>query len=107
MPAPWRRLTSMPPPPGQIQAVQAKKHVTVFSRSPSAPGAGRPEVKAGFTACAHETLGIESRSDRNVKLASCMKARGLRTGVFHKKSRARVGSPLFGKVYTYGAGVAA
>jgi len=31
----------------------------------------------------------------------------LRTGVFHKKSRARIGSPLFGKVYTYGAGVAA
>jgi hypothetical protein len=97
----------MPPPPGQIQAVQAKKHVTVFSRSPSAPGAGRPEVKAAFTACALETLGIEKRGERNVKLASCMKAKGLRTGVFHKKSRARIGSPLFGKVYTYGAGVAA
>ncbi len=107
MPAPWKRLAAMPPPPGQIQAVQAKKHVTVFMRSPSAPGAGRPEVKAGFTACAHETLGIESRSDRNARLASCMTAKGLRTGVFHKKSRARIGSPLYGKVYTYGAGVAA
>jgi len=107
MPAPWKRLTAMPPPPGQIQAVQAKKHVTVFMRSPSAPGAGRPEVKAGFTECAHKTLGIESRPERNVKLKSCMEAKGLKTGVFHKKSRARPGSPLFGKVYTYGAGVAA
>ncbi|GAJ22082.1 unnamed protein product, partial [marine sediment metagenome] len=90
-----------------LRAVQAKKHVTVFMRSPSAPGAGRPEVKAAFTACAAETLGIEKRSDRNVKLKSCMEARGLKTGVFHKKSRARVGSPLFGRVYTYGAGVPA
>jgi hypothetical protein len=64
-------------------------------------------VKAAFTSCAAETLGIEKRGERNVKLASCMKARGLRTGVFHKKSRARIGSPLFGKIYTYGAGVAA
>jgi len=104
MPAPWKRLTAMPPPPGQIQAVQAKKHVTVFERSPSAPGAGRPEVKAGFTACAHETLGIEKRQDRNVKLKSCMEAKGLKTGVYRKKSRARIGSPLYGKVYTYGPG---
>jgi hypothetical protein len=64
-------------------------------------------VKAAFSLCAAETLGIEKRADRNVKLKSCMEAKGLRTGVFHKKSRARVGSPLFGKVYTYGAGVAA
>jgi len=96
----------MPPPPGQIQAVQAKKHVTVFARSSSAPGAGRPEVKAGFTECAHQTLGLMNRSERNVKLKSCMEAKGLRTGVFHRKSRARIGSPLFGKVYTYGTGVA-
>jgi hypothetical protein len=64
-------------------------------------------VKAAFTACAAETLGIEKRGERNVKLSSCMKAKGLRTGVFHKKSRARIGSPLFGKIYTYGAGVVA
>lgn len=104
MPAPWKRLTAMPPPPGQIQAVQAKKHVTVFMRSPSAPGAGRPAVKAAFTKCAALTLGIEQRADRNVKLKECMEEKGLKTGVFHKKSRARVGSPLYGKVYTYGPG---
>ena len=107
MPAPWKRISPLLPPVGQIQAVLAKRHITVFSRSPSAPGAGRPEVKAAFTACAAETLGIEKRPERNVKMASCMKGRGLRTGVFHKKSRARLGSPLFGKVYTYGVGVPA
>jgi len=87
------------PPVGQIQAVAAKKHVTVFSRSPSAPGAGTPEVKAAFTACAHETIGIETRQERNVKLKSCMKGKGLKTGVYRRKSRAKIGSPLHGKVY--------
>ena len=107
MPAPWRRLSVMPPPPGQIQAVQAKKHVTVFARSPSAPGAGRPEVKAGFTACAHTTIGEPSRIERNIKLKTCMEGKGLRTGIFHRRSRARAGSPLFGHIYTTGAAVPA
>jgi len=92
------------PPAGQIQAVQAKKHVTIFARSPSAPGAGTPKIKAAFTACAAGTLGIEKRTDRNVKMKDCMEGKGLKTGVFHKKSRAKIGSPLYGKVYTYGAG---
>ena len=105
MPAPWKRLSQPPMSVGQIQAVQAKKHVTVFVRSPSAPGAGRPEVKAGFTACARETLGIENRQERNAKLGSCMRGKGLKTGVYHRKSRAKPGSPLFGKVYTFGGGV--
>jgi len=106
MPAPWKRLAVMPPPPGQIQAVQAKKHVTVFTRSPSAPGAGRPEVKAAFSRCAATTLGEPDRIERNVKMKSCMEGKGLKTGTFHKKSRARPGSPLYGHVYTYGPGVA-
>lgn len=104
MPAPWKRVSPVMPPLGQIQAVQAKKHVTIFARSPSAPGAGRADVKAGFTACAAQTLGIESRQDRNVKMQTCMQGKGLRTGRFHRKSRARAGSPLYGKVYTYGGG---
>lgn len=99
MPGKWKRISPLLPPVGQIQAVAAKKHVTVFSRSPSAPGAGRPEVKQGFTECATETLGIEKRIDRNVKLGNCMRAKGLRTGIFRRKSRARAGSPLFGHVY--------
>jgi len=104
MPAPWKRVSPIMPPVGQIQAVAAKKHVTVFSRSPSAPGAGTPKIKAAFTACAAGTLGIEKRTDRNVKMKDCMEGKGLKTGVYHKKSRAKVGSPLHGKVYTYGAG---
>lgn len=104
MPAPWKRILPVGGQVGQIQAVQAKKHLTVFARKPSAPGAGRPEVKAGFTACARETIGIPSRQERNVKLRSCLKAKGLKTGEYHRKSRARPGSPLFGKVYTLGKG---
>ena len=106
MPAPWKRISPALPQPGQIQAVQAKKHVTVFARSPSAPGAGRPEVKAAFSRCAGATIGIEDRMERNVKVKSCMEAAGVKTGVYHRKSRARAGSPLFGKVYTYGSGQA-
>lgn len=99
MPAKWKRVVPVAGQIGQIQAVQAKKHLTVFSRSPSAPGAGRPDVKAGFTACAHQTLGIIDRIDRNVKMKSCMEAKGLRTGIIRRKSRARPGSPLYGRVY--------
>ena len=104
MPAPWKRISPALPQPGQIQAVQAKKHVTVFSRSPSAPGAGSPAVKAAFTRCASATIGTESRQDRNLAVKNCMESAGVKTGVYHRKSRARPGSPLFGKVYTYGAG---
>ena len=98
MPAPWKRISPSMPPLGQIQAVQAKKHVTIFARSPSAPGAGTPEIKAAFTACAKETGGIASRQDRNVKMKSCMTGRGLRTGIYRKKSRSKY-APLAGTVY--------
>lgn len=104
MPAPWKRLANIPGITGQIQAVQAKKHVTVFLRSPSAPGAGTPKIKSAFTACAATTLGVANRNERNDKMKSCMEGKGLKTGVYHRKSRAKPGSPLFGKVYTMGAG---
>ena len=102
MPAKWRRVVPLGGALGQIQAVQAKKHLTVFGRSPRAPGAGRPEVKAGFTSCAKQTLGEPDRNKRIAKVQTCMKGLGLRTGVFHKKSRARPGSPLYGTVRTVG-----
>lgn len=98
MPAPWKRISPSMPPVGQIQAVQAKKHVTIFSRSPSAPGAGRPEVKAAFSACAKETGGIADRLARNVKMKACVAGRGLKTGVYRKKSRSKY-APLAGTVY--------
>ena len=83
-----------------MQAVQAKKHVTVFLRSPSAPGAGRPEVKEGFTACAAATRDDPSRMSRNVKMKQCMVSKGLKTGRFVRKSRGRYN--LKGKVYVNG-----
>ena len=98
MSAPWKRISPSMPPVGQIQAVQAKKHVTIFSRSPSAPGAGRPEVKAGFTACAKATGGIPGRLDRNISLKNCMVTKGLKTGIYRRKSRSKY-APLAGTVY--------
>jgi hypothetical protein len=106
MPAPWKRLVMVPTTVGQIQAVQAKKHVTVFQRKPSAPGAGRPEVKAAFTECANRTLGTPNRNDRIAMVKDCMLSKGLKTGVIHRKSRAKPGSPLYGTVYTLGGGAA-
>ncbi len=103
MPAKWRRILPTSGGVGQIQAVQAKKHLTQFARSPRAPGAGSPAVKAAFTQCAHATLGEPDRNARIAKVRDCMRSKGLRTGVIHKKSRAKPGSPLYGKVYTLGA----
>ncbi|MHA1667579.1 MAG: hypothetical protein ACTSUR_02880 [Candidatus Heimdallarchaeaceae archaeon] len=93
------------PKVGLIMAVRGgKAHVTVFTRKREAPGAGRPEVKEAFSGCAHATIGEPNRLKRNASIRECMKAKGLKTGIYHRKSRAKPGSPLFGKVYTYGPG---
>ena len=74
MPAKWNRVNpGMAPPVGQIQAVAAKKHLTVFMRSPSAPGAGSPEQKMKFSKCAVQTKGVPSRIERNAIMRSCLK----------------------------------
>ncbi len=71
MPSKWKRV--MPQVTvGQIQAVQAKKHLTVFTRSPSAPGAGSPEQKMKFSRCAASTKGLKSRIERNVAMSNCL-----------------------------------
>ena len=80
-------------------ATSAKKHVTLFSRSRRAPGAGHPSVKAAFASAAKKTLGMESRADRNAVVSSAV--RGTGPGVIRKKSRAKPGSSLYGKVYEY------
>jgi len=110
MPAAWARvqpalLMAAQPMPGgtMLMATAAKKHLTLFTRSRRAPGAGRPEVKAKFTEAAHKTLGIAPRGERNVIIKKTVEGAGLKTGIFHRKSRARPGSPLYGKVYTLGA----
>lgn len=73
MPAKWKRVNpGNAPAIGQIQAVAAKKHLTVFSRSPSAPGAGSPEQKMKFSTCAHKTKGVKSRIERNAMMRSCL-----------------------------------
>jgi hypothetical protein len=88
------------PSPGMIMAVKGgKAHITVFRRKRTAPGAGRAEVKEAFAGCAHETAGEPSRLKRNEKLRACMLAKHLATGEFRKKSRAKLGSPLYGRVY--------
>lgn len=109
MPATWVRvqpalLNALAPMPGgqMLMATAAKKHLTVFVRSRRAPGAGRPAVKAAFTEIAHKTLGIASRAERIAIISREMSGRGLKTGVYRKTSRARIGSPLYGKVYTSG-----
>lgn len=79
-----------------IMAVAAKSHVTLFTRSKRAPGAGSPAVKAAFAAAAKKTLGIESRAERNAIVASAV--RGVGDGIYRYKSRAKIGSPLYGKV---------
>ena len=74
MPANWKRVNpGMLPPVGQIQAVAAKKHLTVFLRSASAPGAGSPEQKLKFSKCAANTKGISSRLERNTLMRSCLR----------------------------------
>ena len=87
------------PPAGLIMAVKGGKHVTVFTRKRTAPGAGRPEVKEAFAGCAHATIGEPNRLKRNAEIRKCRLAKGLRTGVYRRKSRAKPGSPLYGKVY--------
>ena len=73
MPAKWTRINpGMAPPVGQIQAVAAKKHLTVFVRSPSAPGAGSPEQKMKFSKCARSTKGISNRLERNALMRTCL-----------------------------------
>lgn len=63
------------PPAGMLLAVAGGKHVTVFTRKPTAPGAGSPAIKARFAGCAEKTKGIRSRHERNAAVASCMGGR--------------------------------
>ena len=101
MPAAWKRISPEMPPAGQIQAVKAKKHVTIFSRSPSAPGAGTQKIRTAFAVCAKETRDISSRQERNAKMETCMDAKGLRDNIHDRKSHGKY-SGLRGKFYVNG-----
>jgi hypothetical protein len=100
MPAAWTRINPaqlLMPGKGKmavmVMAVAAKKHVTIFSRSRSAPGAGAPETKAAFTSAAHKTLGVTSRAERNAIIKNGVTGHG--PGVRKVRSR---GKTSFGKV---------
>lgn len=82
---------------GKFLGVKAKKHLTVYRHPGTAPGAGRLEVKSAFAACAHATLGEPDRNTRLASVRDCMKAKGLKTGIFRRKSGA-IHGPLAGKV---------
>ena len=82
-----------------LMAVAAKMHVTIFSRSRRAPGAGSPQVKAAFATAAKKTLGEPDRTKRNAIVSSGVRGSG--PGVYRKRSRAKIGSPLYGKVYEF------
>jgi hypothetical protein len=79
-----------------LMAVAAKRHLTIFYRKREAPGAGRPEVKAAFTAAAAKTRGEPLRSKRNEVIRREVTGKG--TGVYHRKSRSKY-APLAGTVY--------
>lgn len=70
-----------------LMAVAAKKHVTIFSRSRYAKGAGHPDVKAAFATAARGTVGILDRSERNARVASAVRGKG--PGFMVKKSRSK------------------
>jgi len=89
MPAKWKRVFPNIAQDGQIQAVQAKKHVTVFHRSPSAPGAGNPAVKIAFKACAVQTRNVAGRIERNQIMKQCMESKNVHPGNAPKKSRGK------------------
>jgi hypothetical protein len=87
----WRRKSGH-----MLMAVAAKKHLTIFYRKREAPGAGKPEVKAAFTAAATKTRGIPKRSERNEIIRREVTGKG--SGVYRRKSRSKY-APLAGTVY--------
>ena len=104
--AKWARvspglLSALTPMPGgtMVMATIAKKHMTIFVRSRRAPGAGHPDIKAAFAEAAHKTLGEPDRVKRNAAIAKAVAGKG--PGVRKVKSKAKPGSPLYGKVYEY------
>lgn len=101
MPAKWQRLNPIQiqvPGTGKfaamVMATAAKKHVTIFSRSRLAPGAGNPDVKAAFTEAAHKTVGVLNRSERNAVIASAVRGKGPGVRRYRSRSKAHPGRVL-------------
>jgi hypothetical protein len=79
-----------------LMATAAKRHLTIFYRKREAQKAGRPEVKAAFTAAAAKTRGMAKRSERNEIIRREVTGKG--SGVYHRKSKSKY-PPLAGTVY--------
>jgi len=101
MPASWQRINPIQlqiPGKGKfavmVMATAAKKHVTVFSRSRMAPGAGDPGVKAAFTSAAHKTLGVESRHERNEVIRSAVRGKGPGKRLIRSRSKVHPGKVI-------------
>jgi hypothetical protein len=106
----WKRISPAEAPGvGLIMATQAKKHLTVYRRSPSAPGAGRPDVKHAFTECASRAAddcaaaGDPSRQCRTAKVKTCMEGKGLFTGACYRRSKS-TRAPFAGMKYKLACG---
>ncbi|MBA7696930.1 hypothetical protein ES703_105586 [subsurface metagenome] len=105
--AKWARvspglLAALTPMPGgtMVMATIAKKHLTIFTRRRRCrKPPGHPDVKAAFSEAAKKTLGEEDRAKRNAIVKAGVEGKG--PGVRIYKSRARIGSPLYGKVTKY------
>ena len=76
-----------------VMATAAKKHVTIFRRSRSAPGAGSPDQKARFTQAAHATVGNPDRASRNASISAALGGKRGGRRVARSRSRAREMQP--------------
>jgi len=100
----WQRLSmEAVPAPAKLMATRAKKHITIFVKHKPKTPPGRRPVKDKFAEIAHTTGGEPIRSKRNTKLQEAMKAAGLKTGIFYKRSRSKY-PPLAGKRYKLAKG---
>jgi len=105
--ATWARvnpglLSALTPLPGgtMVMATAAKQHLTIFVRRRHCrKPPGSPQVKAAFATAASKTLSEPSRAKRNAIVSAGVRGSG--PGVIRKRSRARVGSALYGKVYEF------
>lgn len=84
-------------------ATAAGKHLTIFRRKRTAPGAGRQKVKDAFAEVASKTAGTVLRMDRNAAVRKGMIDKALKTGDRYVRSKATAG-PAAGKFYKLKAG---
>jgi len=73
-----------------FMAVAAGKHVTAFSRSRRAKGAGSPEMKAAFENAARATAGIFSRTQRNEQVSAALASFKGRSGPHYRRSKSKL-----------------